>query len=103
MAQQIAEILGCSSSPLSVCRKAAPVRASLGMFRPISDPDDLSSADASGSAMVMVGSNKKCPHLSDPPHAKYRIENAIVFTAPSSRVAVDKNGDNPPEEALSLT
>jgi len=48
----------------------------------------------------MVGSNKKCPHLSDPPHAKYRIENAIVFTAPSSRVAVDKNGDNPPEEAV---
>jgi len=48
--------------------------------------------------MVMVGSNKQCPHLSGP-HTKYRIENAIVFAASSVAVAVDKNGDNPEEPA----
>jgi hypothetical protein len=55
----------------------------LEMFRPISNSNDLSSADARGSAMVMIGSNKQCPHLSDP--SKYRIENAIVFAASFSR------------------
>jgi hypothetical protein len=63
----------------------------LGMFRPISDSNNLSSADASGSAMVMAGSNKQWPHLSDPSH-QYRIEKAI---SPAVAVAVGKNGDNP--------
>src|SRR5215472_6576128 len=80
-----------SPSSLSVRQRAAPARGSLGMFRAISDSNELSSTDVSGSAMVMVGSHKQ-PSIA----LKSRLSSQLL----PSPLAVDKNGDNPRGGAL---